>query len=93
MFLISTRNLFPLQDRHIPVHSRSGEPVLDHSQDYVLLSGHENKTHTIIRFRRKLDTCDEKYDVPITVSSCDQTLQVLLKPQQIYSDPFLKFHS
>ncbi|CRK90752.1 CLUMA_CG004444, isoform A [Clunio marinus] len=54
------------QDRHIPVHSHNGEPVLDQSQDYVLLFGHENKTHTIIRFRRKLDTCDEKYDVPIT---------------------------
>ncbi|KAL7031622.1 hypothetical protein ACKWTF_007074 [Chironomus riparius] len=30
------------------------------------MSGHENATHTILRFRRKLDTCDEKFDVPIT---------------------------
>lgn len=55
------------QDRHIPLHSKNGEPVLDPSQDYVLMSGHENATHTILRFRRRLDTCDEKFDVPITV--------------------------
>lgn len=58
----------PSQDRHIPIHSNNGEPVLDPSQDYVLLSGIENDTHTILRFRRKLKTCDEKYDVSITVS-------------------------
>ena len=41
---------------------------MDPSQDYVLLSGKENSTHTTLRFRRKLRTCDEKYDVSITVS-------------------------
>lgn len=59
--------LLPFQDCHIKTHSASGEPVPDASQDYVLLSSHENTTHTILRFRRKLDTCDEKFDVPITV--------------------------
>lgn len=44
------------------------EPVVDPSQDYVLISGHENATHTVLRFRRNLDTCDTLYDVPITVS-------------------------
>jgi hypothetical protein len=60
-------NLFCLQDCHIKTHSASGEPVPDTSQDYVLLSSSENATHTILRFRRKLNTCDEKFDVPITV--------------------------
>jgi hypothetical protein len=57
-----------LQDCHIKTHSESGEPVPDASQDYMLLSSSENATHTILRFRRKLNTCDEKFDVPITVS-------------------------
>jgi hypothetical protein len=65
---IAFSTFFSFQDRHIPLHSKNGEPVLDPSQDYVLMSGHENATHTILRFRRKLDTCDEKFDVPITVS-------------------------
>lgn len=56
------------QDRHIPAHSKNGEPWLDPSQDYVLLLGSENATHTILRFRRRMRTCDEKYDVSITVS-------------------------
>lgn len=60
---------FFLQDCHIKTHSSTGEPVPDQSQDYVLLKSSENATHTILRFRRKLDTCDEKFDVPITVSA------------------------
>lgn len=58
---------FIFQDCHIKTHSASGEPVPDASADYVLLSSSENATHTILRFRRKLNTCDEKFDVPITV--------------------------
>lgn len=49
-------------------HSDSGEPVPDAQQDYTLLSSQENQTHTTLRFRRRLNTCDEKFDVPITVS-------------------------
>lgn len=59
--------VFCLQDCHIKTHSSTGEPVPDTSQDYVLLSSNENATHITLRFRRKLDTCDEKFDVPITV--------------------------
>lgn len=44
------------------------KPVVDPSQDYVLLLGYENATHTVLRFKRKLDTCDISYDIPITVS-------------------------
>lgn len=55
------------QDRHIKKHG-DGEPVVDPSQDYVLLLGYGNATHTVFRFKRKLDTCDANHDVPITVS-------------------------
>uniref|UniRef100_A0A182PUL5 DOMON domain-containing protein n=1 Tax=Anopheles epiroticus TaxID=199890 RepID=A0A182PUL5_9DIPT len=54
-------------DRHVKKHG-DGEPLVDSSQDYVLLLGYENQTHTVLRFKRKLDTCDVAYDVPITVS-------------------------
>ncbi|XP_039965559.1 MOXD1 homolog 2-like [Bactrocera tryoni] len=54
------------QDRHVSRTVNSTEPQVDASQDYVLLKGYENTTHTIIRFRRKLDTCDSVYDIPIT---------------------------
>uniref|UniRef100_A0A182WEP3 DOMON domain-containing protein n=1 Tax=Anopheles minimus TaxID=112268 RepID=A0A182WEP3_9DIPT len=52
-------------DRHVKKHG-NGEPLVDSSQDYVLLLGYENQTHTVLRFKRKLDTCDVAYDVPIT---------------------------
>lgn len=42
------------------------EPEVDPSQDYQLLLGYENSTHTVLRFRRRLDTCDH-HDIPITV--------------------------
>lgn len=40
---------------------------VDSSQDYDLLLGYENVTHTVLRFRRRLNTCDPR-DIPITVS-------------------------
>ncbi|XP_049539223.1 MOXD1 homolog 2-like [Anopheles darlingi] len=54
-----------LQDRHIRADS-DGVPIVDGSQDYTLLLGYENITHTVIRFKRSLDTCDMKDDFPIT---------------------------
>ncbi|TDG51266.1 hypothetical protein AWZ03_002353 [Drosophila navojoa] len=53
------------QDRHV---TRNGdtEPVVDPSQDYMLMLGYENATHTVLRFRRKLDTCDASHDIAIT---------------------------
>ncbi|KAF5282737.1 hypothetical protein FQR65_LT02734 [Abscondita terminalis] len=56
------------QDRHVkesPGNSVDREPEVDPSQDYQLLLGYENNTHTVLRFRRRLDTCDH-HDVPIT---------------------------
>ena len=57
------------QDRHAVGES---EPIRDASSDYELLDGRENATHTVLRFRRKLDTCDE-HDKPIQV--CENSRQ------------------
>ncbi|XP_066258643.1 MOXD1 homolog 2 [Euwallacea similis] len=56
------------QDRHVkdsPGSALDREPEVDPSQDYQLLLGYENSTHTVLRFRRRLDTCDH-HDIPIT---------------------------
>eukprot|EP00058_Branchiostoma_floridae_P005110 XP_002590598.1 hypothetical protein BRAFLDRAFT_123613 [Branchiostoma floridae] len=42
------------------------EPRLDSHQDVELLSGYENGTHTVLRFRRKLRPCDTAEDREIT---------------------------
>ena len=34
-------------------------PKIDGVQDYEILSGYENETHTVIRFTRAWVTCDE----------------------------------
>ncbi|XP_078593907.1 DBH-like monooxygenase protein 1 homolog [Branchiostoma floridae x Branchiostoma japonicum] len=36
------------------------QPAVDESQDWELVSGNENGTHTVLRFSRKLMTCDTK---------------------------------
>ncbi|XP_066291636.1 DBH-like monooxygenase protein 1 homolog [Branchiostoma lanceolatum] len=36
------------------------QPPVDESQDWELVSGYENETHTVLRFNRKLTTCDDK---------------------------------
>ncbi|XP_055923857.1 MOXD1 homolog 2 [Eupeodes corollae] len=62
------------QDRHIPRNGNGDvEPVVDPSQDYILILGYENATHTVLRFRRKLDTCDSTHDIPIT----DDTMRIV----------------
>ncbi|XP_053994573.1 MOXD1 homolog 2 isoform X1 [Hylaeus volcanicus] len=59
-----------LQDRHVKNGSR--DPQMDSSQDYSLLLGYENKTHTVLRFSRRYDTCDS-WDLKIT----NDTMQVV----------------
>ncbi|KAL7291548.1 hypothetical protein TKK_0014803 [Trichogramma kaykai] len=51
------------EDRHVKGANR--EPQMDSSQDYHLQSGYENKTHTVLRFNRRYDTCDPR-DLKIT---------------------------
>ncbi|XP_043671709.1 MOXD1 homolog 2 [Vespula pensylvanica] len=59
-----------LQDRHMKDVSK--DPEVDSSQDYRLLLGYENKTHTVLRFSRRYDTCDSR-DLKIT----NDTMQVV----------------
>ncbi|XP_063980293.1 MOXD1 homolog 2 [Diachasmimorpha longicaudata] len=59
-----------LQDRHVKDSNR--DPQMDSSQDYHLLLGYENKTHTVLRFSRQYDTCDPR-DLKIT----NDTMQVV----------------
>ena len=48
-------------------HSVDGRVVEeDKSQDYDLIVGYEDAGVTVLRFRRKIDTCDSDFDLPIT---------------------------
>ena len=48
-------------------HSSDGRTVVeDKSQDYSLVVGYEDQGVTVLRFRRKIDTCDTDFDLPIT---------------------------
>lgn len=38
--------------------SQGSAPVKDELDNYTLLRGAQNDTHTILEFRRALDTCD-----------------------------------
>lgn len=46
---------FKFKDRHSEMN---GFPPIDIHQDYELLEARENGTHTMLKIRRKLDTCD-----------------------------------
>ena len=48
-------------------HSRDGVTVEeDHSQDYELVVGYEAEGVTVLRFTRKIETCDSDFDLPVT---------------------------
>ncbi|XP_064598301.1 DBH-like monooxygenase protein 1 homolog [Liolophura sinensis] len=53
------------EDRHA---TGKWEPISDTSQDWKLITGSQNDTHTVLRFWRKLQTCD-KQDRPITADT------------------------
>lgn len=70
-------NVPTLQDRYA---IGSSEPLRDTQENYSLLGGSENATHTILRFRRNYETCDQ-HDRPIT----NDTMNVIYAYHQ--SDP------
>ena len=43
------------KDRHAKAHAM---PEIDKHQDWFLLHGEENDMGTVLKFARKLDTCD-----------------------------------
>ena len=63
-----------LKDRHTNATTRHAPPVIDKSQDWVLLHGEENEFGTILKFSRKLETCDND-DLTIDVSKYGITLE------------------
>ena len=52
-------------------------PEIDKSTDWFLLHGEESNMQTILRFVRKLDTCDPE-DKVIDVSSCHRLTIVFM---------------
>ena len=55
---------FFLQDAH---GNQFGQIIRDRSQDYQLIVGYQYQDTTVLRFRRKLETCDGE-DLSITVN-------------------------
>ncbi|XP_064630534.1 DBH-like monooxygenase protein 1 homolog [Lineus longissimus] len=51
-----------LQDRHATGHTK---PLMDPKQDVELLMGKEEDGFTILKFKRKLNTCDQQHDLAI----------------------------
>ena len=64
--------VFVVQDSH--GQDTNGAPVADPEQDCTLVGGRQNESHTVVRFRRALDTCDVNHDYVLGVSLA-KTLQ------------------
>lgn len=58
--------VFVVQDSH--AQDTNGAPVADPEQDCTLVGGRQNESHTVVRFRRALDTCDVNHDYVLGVS-------------------------
>lgn len=73
-------------DRHTTAHA---PPIVDKSQDWFLLHGEENEYGTILKFVRKLDTCD-----PEDRAIDDQTVRVIYSyhPDDPASETNLLYH-
>ena len=50
------------------MQSGNAAPIQDDTQNYIAEYGMQNATHTIVQFRRPLETCDP-HDLPLGVSS------------------------
>ena len=55
-----------VQDSH--AQDANGAPIADPEQDCALVGGRQNESHTVVRFRRALDTCDVNHDYVLGVS-------------------------
>ncbi|XP_050715576.1 uncharacterized protein LOC126998176 [Eriocheir sinensis] len=66
-------------------------PKVDASQDVTLLGGYQNDTHTVIRFSRPWNTCDEGQDVLLS----DDTVRVIWAYSNTdpASETDLKYHA
>ena len=55
------------QDCHGSFAQNNAAPIQDDTQNYIVLDGHQNGTHTQVEFYRQIETCDP-YDIPLGVS-------------------------
>ena len=62
------------QDAH---GNQFGQTVKDKSQDYRLIVGYQYQENTVLRFKRKINTCDGE-DLAITVSLNDRNMTTLI---------------
>ncbi|KAH3740466.1 hypothetical protein DPMN_047172 [Dreissena polymorpha] len=57
-------------------------PITDASQDWLLLHGEEINSFTVLKFVRKIETCDTTYDITIPV--CIQNMSLLQHFQALH---------
>ncbi|CAL4133676.1 unnamed protein product, partial [Meganyctiphanes norvegica] len=50
------------------------QPMIDDSQDYDLLGGYQNDSHTVLRFSRPWVSCDDQHDVQLTVRDTSRVI-------------------
>ncbi|KAH8372725.1 hypothetical protein KR009_004044 [Drosophila setifemur] len=55
-------------DCHGSQYPSNGAPIQDDTQNYYIVNGTQNLTHTNIMFKRKIETCDP-FDIPLTADS------------------------
>lgn len=55
-----------MQDCHGSHHNPHGPPLQDDTQNYHIIDGYQNGTHTHLEFKRLIETCDP-YDLPLSV--------------------------
>lgn len=60
-------------------------PVKDIVENYELLNGYQNDTHTVFMFTRLWNTCDKQHDIAIGVSSAP------LRAENKYNDEISSF--
>lgn len=60
-----------MQDCHGGSKDQGRAPIKDEVDNYRLIAGMENDTHTVIEFRRALDTCDsDDYVLGVRFHTC-----------------------
>ncbi|KNC32203.1 MOXD1-like protein 1, partial [Lucilia cuprina] len=72
-------------DCHGSYSQHNAAPIQDDTQNYIVLDGFQNATHTQVEFYRHIETCDP-YDIPLGVARLifiiQLTLQLCFSPLQ-----------
>ncbi|XP_036334725.1 MOXD1 homolog 1-like [Rhagoletis pomonella] len=86
--LLTLINFYLFQDCHGSAKHPNSAPIQDDTQNYNVIDGGQNGTHTWVEFSRKLETCDP-YDLPLGVDTI-KVLWTFGETDPIYGD--LKGH-